>query len=141
MAADSVEEHRALYGRFLEPAIPEGDADDTHDVASPRPADLVKSDIHRVFQNRGDVERIALHVDGRFIGVATRASILSSEGSAAGGAFGDGDGLSFPLDSSEFRLITFVCPKPACACREFAAFYDARRIPTCRDHNVVMTIG
>lgn len=137
MMIDGTQDLRDRYRSFLEQSLTDEDIDVRADVQPTDKADLVKARLAFMFQAKPDLQRIAVQVEGRLVGIATRNLVLDSE-TLAGGGLGEGDGAAFPLDSGEFRLIRFACPAPSCPSHAFAAFFDEREVPHCANHGASM---
>jgi hypothetical protein len=124
-----------LRDRLADLLDPEADDEDAGRFVTIQPADatpVVKAKLSSAFKAEADLEAIGVKVGDELVGVAKRATILRND--IAGGAIGDGDGMTFPLGSSEFRLIEFTCTKKGCRSRAFASFYDERTNPKCGVH-------
>lgn len=130
--ADEVDRLRAPYASLLEPdGVGEGAearADQVLRVHPDEMPDVVKAKLRAVLARAPEARRIGLYVEQAFVGIATLASLAGTDGTA-GGVLGEGDGSAYPLGSAAFRAVEFVCPN--CGRREYAPFYDTRRIPQC----------
>jgi hypothetical protein len=127
---DGVAGLREPFASLLEPAAAGGeyDYDLTYDAASPdEPPDVVKAELSELFDGQPSARRIRLRVAEVPVGTVTRQSLDRTSGLVAG--IGDGDGLTFPIDTADYRAIAFRCLK--CGTRAYRSFYDARRIPQC----------
>lgn len=136
MADSDLQELRDRFADLLDPELdPESYGEDTDRYETVQPSDsapLVAARLRRVFKADPNLDAIGVKVRDDVLGVATRTIVMGQ--GIAGGVIGDGDGMTFPLGSSEFRLIEYACTKARCRSRAFASFYDERRVPKCEVH-------
>lgn len=138
LVVDELTRSREPYRLLLESESTDTQHDRFYDIgSSDEPLDLVRAELIGLLESEPATQRIGVRVNGVLVGTATHASLSRTSGLAAG--IGDGDGLSFPINSAEYRAITFECRTKTCRERAYTSFFDERRIPTCAVHGTSMT--
>lgn len=136
---DQVARWRMRYASLL--ASAGVDAKLTEDVTQDEDQADVRRRLSLVFADRPDVERIRLRVNGREIGVATRAKVMRDPGHAGATDTpfdpGAGDGATLPGHPSQFRAVSFACESAGCRAGELRSFYDERYVPQCPRHGAM----
>ncbi|WP_250029280.1 hypothetical protein [Paractinoplanes maris] len=107
-------------------------AAETIDLSGAASYDAAQLDVDYYFREHPGVDAATVILAGVSIGVVSRRSLARSQGTAADSNVGTGERLELTVDSTQYRLLVFVCPD--CGTQDHRIFYDPRDLPRCAGH-------
>jgi hypothetical protein len=127
-----IERLREKYGELFDPDAPASDRWIELDPAKPPTIPILAARIATELAESG-AAAVEVRVAGATLGAGTRATLDDLEGTAAGETvpMGSGDRASLTGESTQFRALRYVCPKPGCGKEAFRSFHDPRVAPAC----------